>query len=70
MPAAPKITAPRPVAAKSVGGKLVCAKKTDHPGKSKTNKKKHLDMECCLDPDEYPNPWCYYNPNVYGKYLK
>lgn len=69
-PAAPKITAPKPVAAKNVGGRLVCAKKTDHPGKSKQNKGKHLDMECCLDPDEYPNPWCYYDPKKYGKYLK
>lgn len=56
----PKITAPRPVSAKIVNGKLVCAKKNDKPRKSKQNKGKHLDMECCLDPDEYPNPWCTY----------
>ena len=56
----PKITARRPVAAKIAGGKLVCAKKNDKPGKSKKGKGKHLDLECCLDPDEYPNPWCTY----------
>ena len=56
-----RITAPKPVAeTKKVNGKLVCAKKNDKPHKSKTNKKKHMDMECCLDPDEYPNPWCAY----------
>lgn len=59
-PAKPKITARRPVAAKVVGGKLVCAKKNDKPRKSKKNKPGHMDMECCLDPDERPNPWCSY----------
>ena len=56
----PRITARKPVSAKIVGGKLVCAKKNDKPGKSKKGKGKHLDLECCLDPDEYPNPWCTY----------
>lgn len=57
----PKITAPRPVAAvKNSKGQLVCAKKNDKPHKSKQNKGHHLDMECCLDPDEDPNPWCTY----------
>ena len=56
----PRITAKRPVSAKVAGGKLVCAKKNDKPRKSKQNKGKHLDLECCLDPDEYPNPWCAY----------
>ena len=50
-------------------GRKVCAKKNDKPGKSKKDKKKHMDMECCLDPDEYPNPHCYYDPGKYGKYL-
>lgn len=60
-PAKPKITAPRPVSAKVVGGRLVCAKKNDKPSKSKNgNKPGHLDLECCLDPDETPNPWCSY----------
>ena len=57
----PRITAPKPLAeTRKVGGKRVCAKKNDKPRKSKTNKKKHMDMECCLDPDEIPNPWCSY----------
>jgi hypothetical protein len=44
-----------------VNGKLVCAKKNDKPRKSLNgNKRGHLDMECCLDPDETPNPWCTY----------
>ena len=67
----PKITAPMPVSYKvDEKGRLVCAKKKDKPSKSKQGKKKHLDMECCLDPDEYSNPHCYYDPEKYGKYLK
>lgn len=69
-PVKPKITAPKPASYKVVNGRMVCAKKNDKPGKSDRNKKKHLDMECCLDPDEYPNPHCYYDPAKYGKYLK
>jgi len=60
VPVKPRITAPRPVSYKTVGGRLVCAKKNDKPSKSDKNKGKHLDMECCLDPDEYPNPHCTY----------
>jgi hypothetical protein len=64
------ITAPKPVVYKKDSlGRRVCNKKNDKPGKSKQGKKKHLDMECCLDPDEYPNPHCYYDPKKYGKYL-
>jgi len=59
-PKPPAPTARRPVAAKKVNGKLVCAKKNDKPRESKKTSKKHLDLECCLDPDEYPNPWCTY----------
>jgi hypothetical protein len=60
-PAPSRINAPRPIAeTKNVNGKLFCAKKNDKPRKSKQHKGKHLDMECCLDPDEYPNPWCTY----------
>lgn len=70
VPIKPKNTAPKPVSYKVENGRLVCAKKHDKPGKSDKGKGKHLDMECCLDPDEYPNPWCYYNPAKYGKYLK
>ncbi len=70
-PATPKINAPMPVAAVKVDslGRLVCAKKNDKPSKSDKEKKKHLDMECCLDPDEYPNPHCYYPSEKYGKLL-
>lgn len=69
-PVQPKITAPMPASYKVVGGRLVCEKGNDKPSKSDKNKKRHLDMECCLDPDEYPNPHCYYDPGKYGKYLK
>lgn len=61
VPPKPKITAPYPVSYKrDANGNRVCAKKNDKPHKSKKGKGKHLDMECCLDPDEYPNPWCTY----------
>lgn len=72
VPPKPRITAPKPLAAtkRDAQGRMVCAKKNDKPGKSNKGKSKHLDMECCLDPDEYPNPWCYYPPEKYGKYLK
>ncbi|MFA5872155.1 MAG: hypothetical protein WC858_05585 [Parcubacteria group bacterium] len=56
----PRAGVRKPVAAKIVGGKLVCAKKNDHPKDSHNNKPGHLDLECCLDPDERPNPWCTY----------
>jgi len=68
-PPKPMITAPKPVSFKIENGLMVCAKKNDKPSKSKKNKERHLDMECCLDPDEYPNPWCYYDPQKYGKYF-
>lgn len=55
---------------KSFNGLRVCAKSNDKPSKSDKNKKGHMDMECCLDPDEIPNPNCYYDPKKYGKYLK
>ncbi|MFZ5981995.1 MAG: hypothetical protein ACOYS2_00245 [Patescibacteria group bacterium] len=63
------VNAPMPVVYKREGGRLVCDKKNDKPGRSKKTKKRHLDLECCLDPDEYPNPHCYYDPKKYGKYL-
>ena len=66
-PAPSKPRRPRariPGGAKLVNGKYVCAKKHGYVGKSKKNNKGylHLDLECCLDPDEYPNPWCTYKP--------
>lgn len=68
----PVITAPKPTAKTKAGpgGKRVCAKKGDDPSRSNTHSKKHMDMECCLDPDEIPNPHCYYSKSKYGKYLK
>lgn len=69
-PVQPKIIAPKPASYNVVNGRMVCEKNNDKPSKSDKNKKKHLDMECCLDPDEYPNPHCYYDPAKYGKYLK
>lgn len=71
-PVAPKVNAPMPATyTRDALGRLVCEKKNDKPSKSKENNKgkMHLDMECCLDPDEYPNPHCYYDPGKYGKYL-
>ena len=66
----PAIAAKVPYAFDVVGGRRVCDKKNDHPSKSNKGKGKHMDMECCLDPDEYPNPHCYYDPGKYGKYLR
>lgn len=69
-PAKPKITAPMPyIFKKDSQGRRVCSTKNDKPAKSNKGKGKHMDMECCLDPDEYPNPHCYYDPGKYGKYL-
>jgi hypothetical protein len=70
VPPKPKITAPMPFIYKiDSQGRRVCNKKNDKPAKSNQHKGKHMDMECCLDPDEYPNPWCYYPKDKYGKYL-
>lgn len=52
--------APLPVSAKKVNGQWVCANKNDKPGKSDKNKRAHIDRQCCLDPDEVPNPHCTY----------
>jgi hypothetical protein len=47
---------------KTVNGKKVCKHGHDKPVKSKKNHKGkiHIDEQCCLDPDEIPNPRCYY----------
>jgi len=37
-----------------------CAHKNDHPRKSRTKKHRHMDEDCCMDPDEWPNPRCQY----------
>ena len=64
-----RIRAPAPYVFAVKNGRMVCNRKNDHPSKSKENKKGHMDMECCLDPDEIPNPHCYYPLEKYGKYL-
>lgn len=50
-------------------GKGRCAEANDHPSYSDT-KGKHMDEDCCPDPDEYPDPGCYYTPAGYALMLK
>lgn len=45
---------------KMVNGKGTCIKKNDKGHKSKKFSKSHIDQQCCLDPDEIPNPRCLY----------
>jgi hypothetical protein len=40
--------------------KRTCPEENSHPAKSKQGKGKHVDEDCCPDPDEYPNPACSY----------
>ena len=54
--AVPPKTEPRRVL-KSMGR---CRHKNDKPRKSKTKKHRHMDEDCCMDPDEWPNPRCQY----------
>lgn len=68
-PARRVINAPVPYVYAKVDGRRVCNRKNDHPKKSKNNEPGHMDMECCLDPDEIPNPHCHYSVEKYGKYL-
>lgn len=42
-----------------------CNHKNDKPRKSKT-KGKHMDEDCCPDPDEWPNPRCAYSGGGLG----
>lgn len=42
-----------------------CPNKHDHPSYSKT-KGKHMDEDCCPDPDEWPNPRCAYSGGALG----
>jgi hypothetical protein len=51
-------------------GKRVCEKKNDKPHDSKKTSKPHMDMECCPDPDEWPNPHCHYTPEQLSRMLK
>lgn len=55
-----KVQAPLPISAKKVNGQWVCANKKDKGRKSDQNKRAHIDRQCCLDPDEVPNPHCTY----------
>lgn len=56
---------------KAINGRRVCLDmKHDNPSKSGSNKKGHIDTECCLDPDETPNSLCYYPPEKYGKLIQ
>lgn len=43
-----------------------CRHKNDHPRKSKQGKGKHMDEDCCPDPDEWPNPGCAYSGKGLG----
>lgn len=62
----PPITAPKPRGAKKVNGKYVC--RGDDPTRwSLQNEPGHLDLQCCLDPDETPNPWCSYSAENLAK---
>jgi hypothetical protein len=47
---------------KIINGRKVCADSKDRGVKSKKKHKGkiHVDEQCCLDPDEIPNPRCYY----------
>lgn len=64
-------SAPKPRAAtKKVNGKRVCEKKNDKPHESGQGSHPHMDMECCPDPDEWPNPHCYYTPEQLSRMRK
>lgn len=49
--------------------KSVCIEKHIHPSKS-DKQGKHVDEDCCPDPDEWPNLRCKYKPSDYGILLK
>ncbi len=51
------------------GGKLICPHPNRKPMKS-PNQGKHVDEDCCPDPDEYPNIACAYKPSDYKIMLK
>ncbi len=50
-------------------GRMICIHDNDKPKISNQDKPVHKDMECCLDPDEFPNPYCHYPREKYGKLL-
>ena len=53
----------------SFGGRLVCPHPNRKPMKS-PNQGKHVDEDCCPDPDEWPNVACSYKPGDYKIMLK
>lgn len=60
----------RAVASRVSTGKISCREKNlGHPQKSDT-KGKHVDEDCCPDPDEWPKPGCIYNAEGYSIMLK
>lgn len=56
----PAVKARRLSGGKVIGGRIVCASKHDKPRKSRQGKGHHMDEDCCIDPDESPNPLCSY----------
>jgi hypothetical protein len=44
-------------------GKQICSAKNDHPSGGGSL---HIDEDCCPDPNETPNPRCYYTPAQRG----
>ena len=42
--------------------RISCTEKNDHPSYS-DSKGKHMDEDCCPDPDEWPKPGCAYSPS-------
>lgn len=60
---APKVEAPR------VTRGIRCPEKIQHP-KSSPNKGKHVDEDCCPDPDEYPKAGCAYSSHDFSIMLK
>lgn len=62
---ADRVAAPKKTTVQSVPHRTLirlgrCVHKNDHPRKSKTKKYRHMDEDCCMDPDEWPNPRCQY----------
>lgn len=49
--------------------RVSCREKNDHPSYSET-KGKHMDEDCCPDPDEWPKPGCIYSAAGYAIMLK
>ena len=48
---------------------ITCPNKHDHPSYSNKGKGKHMDEDCCPDPDEWPNPMCAYSAKALGVML-